>query len=375
MNRTRLFLSVFRRVFVYNIVFEDSEVDQKILGLDEDSSVLTITGAGCGVAGMVAKRPRRIDAVDINRHHLALTALKVEGARKLGSYADFYDLFGRGYTTTPAKMVRSLTTDLPAWMQRYWKLHHRRFHEPYYRQGASGQMLAMLRKVAGLGTEWLRQLIALPLAERAALIEDTFRPALNRPYIKAFLHSPLHDVSAGINQAQRVRMLEGGAGESLIDFYVKHSQRVACQTDLERNWIAWYAIAGHFNHDCPDALPPYLRRERHKESQGAKLEVNYHANNMLEVLERAPAKSWSHYILSDAPDWMPEPMQTRLLGEIARTARPGATILRRSVEQDDMVERLGFGRRLVRQAEPSDFATQADRSCQYRRIDLYRMAS
>ena len=375
MNRTRLFLSVFRRIFVYNIVFEDSEVDQKILDIDEESSILSITGAGCGVAGMVARRPRRVDAVDINRHHLALTALKVEGARRLPSYADFYDLFGRGYTTAPAAMVRSLTTDLPTWMQRYWKLHHRRFHEPYFRQGASGQMLAMLRRVAGLSTDWLRQLISLPLEERAALIDDTFRPALERPYIKAFLQSPLHDLGAGINRAQRERMLDGAAGETLIDFYVQHSKRVACRTDLERNWIAWYAIAGHFNHDCPDALPPYLRRETHQDSQGAELEVKYHPSNLLEVLERAPSKTWSHYILSDAPDWMPSPMQSRLLSEISRTARPGATILRRSVEKDDMVERLGFGNRLVRQAEPSDFATENDRSCQYRRIDLYRMAS
>lgn len=374
MNRTRLFLSVFRRVFVYNIVFEDSSVDQKVLELDEDSSVLTITGAGCGVASMVAKRPRRIDAVDINRHHLALTALKVEGARQLSSYADFYDLFGRGYTTHPAQMVRTLSAELPAWMRKYWKQHHGRFHKPFFRQGASGQMLSMLRKVAGLGTEWLRTLIALPVAERMALIDDTFRPALSRPYIKAFLNSPLHDVSAGINRAQRERMLDGAA-ESLIDFYVSHSKRVARREDLARNWIAWYAIAGHFNHDDRDALPPYLRPEQHQASQGAGMHVQYHPSNMLDVLERAPGKTWSHYVLSDAPDWMPVPMQSQLLREIVRTARPGATILRRSVERDDMVERLGFGDRLVRQAQPSDWATTADRSCQYRRIDVYRMAS
>ncbi|GAB4212709.1 MAG: hypothetical protein OHK0013_35810 [Sandaracinaceae bacterium] len=71
-----MFRSTFQRLFVYNILFEDSEVDEALLDLDERSRVLSITGAGCGVAAMIARRREAIDAVDINPHHLALAALK-----------------------------------------------------------------------------------------------------------------------------------------------------------------------------------------------------------------------------------------------------------------------------------------------------------
>jgi len=373
-DRARLFMSVFRRLFVYNIVFEDSEVDQKILGLDETSEVISITGAGCGVAAMAAKHPRRIDAVDINHHHLALTALKLQGAQKIKVYSDFYDLFARGYTTNPAKMVEKLTEGLPPWVRKYWKKHHSRFHKPYYRQGMSGQILTMLRRVSNLSADWLRQAVPMTLAERYRHIDDTVGIALRRPHVRAFLNTPIHDIAMGVNKAQRERMLKATNQDDLPSFYVNHLKRVA-ETDLERNWIAWYSAAGHFNHDHPESLPPYLRRERYQRSLGADVPVRYHNDNFITVMRRAGANSWSHYILSDAPDWMPEHVQREMLGEIARTARPGALILRRTVENDCIMERNQLTRRFERLNEPSDFATESERSRQFQRVDLYRLVS
>lgn len=367
-------MSVFRRLFVYNIVFEDSEVDQNILGLDESSEVLSITGAGCGVAAMAAKQVRRIDAVDINHHHLALAALKLQGVQRIGAYSDFYDLFARGYATEPAQMVKKLTQGLPSWMQKYWLRHHRRFHKPYYRQGMAGQMLTVLRKLSNVSADWLRATLPMTLEERHRYIDDTIGQALRRPLVKAFLATPLHDVGMGVNKNQRERMLEATNHEDLVDFYISHAKRVA-ETDLERNWIVWYTTAGHFNHDNNEGLPPYLRRDWHEQSQGADVPVRYHNDNMINVMKRAGANSWSHYILSDASDWMPRPVQREMLNQIARTARPGAVVLRRTVENDCIIENNNLTDRFERLAAPSDYATKMDRSRQFQRIDLYRLRS
>lgn len=367
-------MSVFRRLFVYNIVFEDSEVDQQILGLDEGSEVISISGAGCSVAAMVSKRPHRIDAVDINRHHLALTALKIQGAQRIRSYSDFYDLFARGYTTTPAKMVEHLTEGLPPWMRKYWKHHAGRFHKPYFRQGMSGQMLTVLRRLSNVSADWLRRAIPMSLEERYRHIDETIGRSLNRPYIKAFLATPIHDVGIGVNKAQRERMLAATNHDDLVSFYISHAKRVA-ETDLERNWIAWYSLAGHFNHDLAESMPPYLRRESHQRSLDANVNVRYHNDNLINVMRGASPRTWSHYILSDAPDWMPEPVQKSMLREISRTARPGAVVLRRTVENDCLMEKHGMRDRFERLEEPSAFATRMDRSRQFQRIDLYRLVS
>ena len=79
------FEAVFRRVFVYNILFEDAEVDGLFFNVQQDSSVLGISAAGCGLASLVRFQPRRIDAVDINGHHLALASLKLTASRDLNS--------------------------------------------------------------------------------------------------------------------------------------------------------------------------------------------------------------------------------------------------------------------------------------------------
>lgn len=68
------FQRVFSHLFVYNILFEDSEVDERFLGIDTSSRVLGISGAGCRIAGHLSQGPKRVDAVDIDRRHLTAAA-------------------------------------------------------------------------------------------------------------------------------------------------------------------------------------------------------------------------------------------------------------------------------------------------------------
>lgn len=49
-----IYQRMFQNLFVYNILFEDSDVDQDLLKLDPKSKVVAITGAGCGVANMAS---------------------------------------------------------------------------------------------------------------------------------------------------------------------------------------------------------------------------------------------------------------------------------------------------------------------------------
>ncbi len=55
------FEAAFRNLFVYNILFEDAEVDGRYLGLDEHSRILGISAAGCGLASMIRFRPQHIE--------------------------------------------------------------------------------------------------------------------------------------------------------------------------------------------------------------------------------------------------------------------------------------------------------------------------
>ncbi len=122
----------FQGLFVYNILFEDSEVDETILELGERSRVLAISGAGCGVAAMMARHPESIDAIDLNGHHLALAALKAEAPRRLQRHGTFYDLLGRGWHAEPRPLLARVTASLPTWIREHWHARHEVFSRGLY---------------------------------------------------------------------------------------------------------------------------------------------------------------------------------------------------------------------------------------------------
>jgi len=365
------FQAAFRSLFVYNILFEDSEVDGRYFGVDEQSRVLGISAAGCGLASLVRFAPRRIDAVDINGHHLALAALRMIATQRLRSFDEFYALFGRGWVPSPRETIGSVVLELPTWIQKYWVRHQGRFSRAFYDQGLTALMLRLLRRQIGVGSDWMRTFVQKSADERVAQVRALLEPALRKPLIGGLLNSPLQQLALGVNFSQRTRLMSAESGD-LTDYFLRHCERVAA-TDCKTNWFAWYAMAGHYNHEEPRAVPPYLRKSEHERSREAETTFDFHHRSIFDVLETAGPNSWTHYSLCDAVDWMPEPVQQKLLGEIVRTASPGARVLMRSVSDQDIVARAGFSHRLQRLTHESWRATKEERSRQYKRVDFYQV--
>jgi S-adenosylmethionine-diacylglycerol 3-amino-3-carboxypropyl transferase len=370
--RDLAFRHTFQELFVYNILFEDSEVDEEILALDERSDVLAISGAGCGVAAMVAKAPRSITAIDLNGHHLALAALKAEAPRRLGRFGAFYDLLGRGWHRDPAPVLSRITAPLPSWIAAHWREHHGVFRRGLYGSGLTSAMLSTFRRLSGVDESWLRWAATLDADGRAAAVERNLGPLLRSPLARAWLSSPGQLVALGINFSQRDRLLETEQRADMADYIVEHLKRLA-RTDVGTNWFIWYAIAGQFDHERADAVPPYLRTDRFERARQASTRMDYRRQNVLEALERAQPRSYSHYAFLDAPDWLDAPTQERLLRGVLGSARDGARVVTRSVEDACMVERAGLSRRIRRLDDVSERATRADRTRQYRHVHVYEV--
>jgi S-adenosylmethionine-diacylglycerol 3-amino-3-carboxypropyl transferase len=367
------FQQLFRHLFVYNMLFEDTEVDERFLQVGPSSRILGISGAGCGIAGHLSRQPQSIDAVDINARHLAITALKISAARELESYEEFYQLWGHGTHAQPQRLTARLTARLPRWLQCHWRANYRIFAHSFHRRGLTARLFALLRRLSGVDSTWLRSVIAEPVKERRRMIVHRFAPILRKPWVAALLRSPLHLIAIGVNHAQRERMLRAEQLDDVVDFLLMHLGRVA-ETDLERNWFVWNAIAGHFNHERGDAVPPFLRRNHHEASLGAKTTLEFHHKNIFDVLAAAQANRWTHYTLCDAPDWMSDEARRTLLHEIFRTSADGAVVLHRSVDEGLLPERYGLERHFHLMSEATGAATQMDRTRQYRRVAFYQVA-
>ena len=367
------FEKLFSRAFVYNILFEDTEVDERFLDVGPDSTVLSISGAGCGVANHLSRSPRSLDAVDINAHHLALSALKSTAVRWLSSHDELYSLFGRGWHPDPRSALEPLMVKLPRWVADYWKGRYRMFGESAVQAGMTAQMLRAFRWISGIDENWLRARMDESVADRHQALEERLGPLFEKPVIRAALQSPVQLLALGINYSQRERILEAEDMTDMVRFVLLYLKRIAT-TDLEKNWFAWYAAAGRYNHEREDAVPPYLRPDHFERSSRADTIVTYHHTNLFDVLRGARHNRWSHFTLCDATDWMSPGTQRKLFREILRTSRDGARVLFRSVEPDSLVDRLELQKHFVWDEDASRLATDLDRTRQYRRVDFYTVA-
>jgi S-adenosylmethionine-diacylglycerol 3-amino-3-carboxypropyl transferase len=369
--RDRTFAHVFSNIFVYSILYEDSEVDERFLEIGRDSTILGISGAGCRIAGQVSQHPTSIDAVDINRHHLALTALKVSAVRHVREPEALHTVFGDVPGRDPRPFIGAAIDPLPGWIRAYWRSRTGTLRHGLLGRGLTAQLLSWLRYLAGIDEKTFRALIAKPLAERLEMLNALFEPLLHRKDVSALLRSPLCLLALGVNFAQRDRMLSTEQVD-IIGFLMQHIRRVGA-TDLARNWFGWFAFTGRFNAEDEEALPPYLRRDRRERSLESPTKVHYHHRNIFDVLDDGPKNAWSHYVMCDALDWMSEPVQRRLLQSILRTSRDGGVLQYRSVEPHSIVQRLGLEQHFQRMEAASQEATLLDRTCQYRSVNLYRI--
>jgi S-adenosylmethionine-diacylglycerol 3-amino-3-carboxypropyl transferase len=319
----------------------------------------------------VSQHPKSIDAVDINRHHLALTALKVSAVRHVREPEALHTLFGDIPGKDPRPYVGAAIDPLPDWIRAYWRSRARSLHQGLLGRGLTARLLGWLRFLSRIDEDFLHVLIAKPIDERLALINALFEPVLKRKGVAAVLSSPLCLLALGVNYAQRDRMLSAEKLD-IIGFLLQHMRRVA-ETDLARNWFAWFALTGRFNAEDQEALPPYLRRDRHERSLSSPTTVRYHHRNIFDVLAEGGSNTWSHYVLCDALDWMPAPVQRGLLLSILRTSRDGGVLQYRSVEPASIVQRHGLERHFQRMNAVSHQATELDRTRQYRSVNLYRI--
>lgn len=363
------FQRLFEQAFVYNILWEDTEVDETHLHVDESSRILAISGAGCGVANHLSRHPRRIDAVDINRHHLALTALKVAANRSIPSHGEYYELLGHGRHPNPERAVGELAATLPVWVQRYWAKRWPLFNRSMIKHGVTARMLETFRLLTGVDASWLKHRFGETLDERRAALRAVMEPLLDRPLIHSLLGSPFTLFALGINFSQRER-IEEAEGASFSRYLMTYLERV-CATDLERNWFVWYVVTGGYEHASSDALPPLLREASHERALGADTEVAFHNDNVFDVLHDASASRWTHFTLCDAVDWMPRRTQRHLFEEILRTSVDGARVLYRSVQDESLIERHGLERHFQLDVAASDAASRADQTKLYRRVNFY----
>jgi betaine lipid synthase len=178
----------FNDEYIYAFNWEDPKVDCRLLKIQKDDVVLTITSAGDNILDYLLEGPRRVHAVDLNPNQNHLLELKVAAFSAL-SYSDTWKLFGEGrHHDFRSVLINKLSPYMSGHALQYWLNHTHVFTSGrgLYESGGSGFAIKVIR--------WLFKFFGLTSKVRTFCNVETLNEQREMwPQIRRVLmSSPLH---------------------------------------------------------------------------------------------------------------------------------------------------------------------------------------
>lgn len=380
----RLFTLLFSGL-VYAQIWEDPALDMEALALRPDDRVVAIASGGCNVMSYLLADPAAVTAVDLNRHHVALTRLKVAAARRLDRHADFRALFGGGGRPSVALYRDALRPALDPGTRAYWdgrdglgRRRHGYFAGAIQRRGLLGRFIGLGHAIGRLHRMDLGAVLRTRgLDEQRAAFERDVAPLFDKPLVRWLCRRRAALFGLGIPPAQYEALAGAGAqGEGIAQVLRGRLERLACGFDIRDNYFAWAAFGRGYAPDGRGPVPPYLEAGAFAAVKARAHRVEVRHVDLVDHLEAQPAASLDAYVLLDAQDWMTDAILTDLWREITRTARPGARVIFRTAAEgsplpgrvpDAVLDRWDCDRERCRAL------TARDRSAVYGGFHLYTL--
>ena len=377
----RLFALAFSGL-VYPQIWEDPEIDMEAMELGEGHRVVTIASGGCNILAYLTRAPASVDAVDLNKAHIALNRMKLAAYRHLPSHADLFRFFGEaGNRHNSAAYDQFIAPNLDAASRRYWEKRSWRgkrrvavFEKNFYRTGMLGLFIGIGHLAARLyGVNPADLMKADGMRAQRRFFEEELAPLFNRRLIRWTTSLKSSLFALGIPPAQYDALVSAGDGE-MARVLSMRLEKLACHFPLKDNYFAWQAFARRYPAAGEAALPAYLAEANYSTIRDNVGSVKIHHRNIVELLKGKPAGSVDRFILLDAQDWMSDRQLNDLWTEITRTAAAGARVIFRTAAEptllpgridDALLDQWDY-----REAQSMDF-TRRDRSAIYGGFHLY----
>jgi S-adenosylmethionine-diacylglycerol 3-amino-3-carboxypropyl transferase len=381
----RLFTLAFRGL-VYPQIWEDPIVDLEALAVEPHHHIVTIASGGCNVLSYLTADPHKITAVDLNRAHVALTRLKLCGARHLPGWDEFYRLFGDADDKRNLRAyARYLRPQLDGETRRYWEGRswsgRRRllmFRRNLYRFGLLGRSIGVFHAVAKLyGADMKRLLDTRSLVEQRRFFEEEISPLFEKRFVRWATRSQISLYGLGIPPAQYAA-LAGAGNTGIANVLHQRLERLACDFPLRENYFAWQAFGHSYAPGASGPLPPYLAERNFACIRERAARVSVEQVSITDKLKGSQPGSVDRYVLLDAQDWMSDDQLNDLWHQITRTARPGARVIFRTAGRESILPGRVMPEIMNRwsyEQQLSEHLNSRDRSSIYGGFHLYVLST
>lgn len=377
----RAFTALFSGL-VYPQIWEDPVVDMAALELGPGKRLITIASGGCNVMSYLSADPKEILVVDLNAHHVALTRLKLAGARHLPNYATFYRFFGLAKDAANVGAYRThlrdhLDPDTRAyWDRRDLMLRPRigLFTRNIYNHGLLGRFIKLAHIGARLAGIRLAPLMEMrTIEDQRAYFDAAVAPFFERKWVRWVTSQKASLFGLGIPPAQYESLASAGGGDMAV-VLKRRLEKLICDFPISENYFVHQALGRSYAAGDGGPLPPYLQSRHFDAMRERAGRVDVVRQSFTERLHREADESLDSYVLLDAQDWMTDEQLNDLWREITRTAKPGARVIFRTADEpsllpgrvaDDILDRWNY------RAKESEAFCRADRSAIYGGFHLY----
>ena len=198
---------LFQKKLIYNICWEDYDLDIRLLRMDSNSRLLTIASAGDHLLNYLSTDVSFIHGVDINPAQIALVELK-QILLKHMDYQVWWELFGEGSSANTVQYIDLLKPHLSYSSYSYWKKNVHFFREAgpgFYRYGSNGYLSRIILKslqISKLDCQIYALIEENNAANKEALFSDFWKQLSRHWVFKVWLH-PWLQYLGGIPASQQ----------------------------------------------------------------------------------------------------------------------------------------------------------------------------
>jgi betaine lipid synthase len=313
----------FGKTFIYNISFEDPDLDRRHLSIGAGDRVLMLTSGGCNAFEWLLA-DAHVTTVDINPCQNFLMELKCAVVEALGD-SDIWKVLGEGRHENGRQIFEEeLQWRLSPPARDFWRRRLGYFKSGIYNHGGAGSAALWLRRLVRLtsrkGHSLVDRLMAVQsIDEQVELWRTRLRPVLIESGMLRILANPLLLwFWIGVPRHQWNQVVHGRSLEAYLDTVCGG---LAANIPLPQNYFWRWFWTGKFERDvCPSFLQPD-NIQRLKDGRLSRLQVQ-----QTTFLQAAGQGGFTRMILGDHLDWFgPEEIE-QVVDGLAKSLEPGAKL-------------------------------------------------
>ncbi len=341
----RLFAYFFSGL-VYPQIWEDPDIDMEAMDLGPQHRVVTIASGGCNVLAYLTRWPAHVDAVDLNRTHIALNRLKLTAIRHLPGHADVERFFGKTNQGGNRKAYdRHIAPHLDPAARAYWEGRNWRgqrrielFDGNFYRAGLLGWFLTSVHLLARIhGVDASEFVKSRCLREQRRFFDERLAPLFDRRLVRWITGRKASLFGLGIPPTQYDALLESTDDRTMASVLRRRVEKLCCHFPLHENYFARQAFGMSYDGAPGASVPAYLDAAHYDVIRDGTQQVTVHNRSFTDLLAEKPNASTDRYVLLDAQDWMSDAQLNALWAQIDRTARPGARVIFRTAGEPSIL--------------------------------------